>query len=297
MKGRLDTVFVVNPALVALDNFLCACTEEEIYNAIVKAAPHKNDFFHHSQFQPLSLIEIAAKKGKVEHVRLLLDMHTEYTDVLSSFFRALEKGHKEVAFLLLERIDVDHIAQINLLSDIPCIRKHEYLNKIIRPAHYPLRYNMVPAKGNVALIIAAGLDTSALFHLLLDEPQFKAQLPHSALAMFLAATRTVDGLPKKNINMDIVFLLLKFQVVHQYASKRIFDFGALLSDFNEMKRDQATQKMAATTFCAKLFDSFPSLSSLTSAEDLSSISETTSNRAPSSMDDFASGVSLSPYFS
>ena len=297
MKGRLDTVFLAEPSLAALDNFLSAVTEQDIRKTLLKVKPYEDLFFDQVQFQPVSLLAMTAKRGKIDHVRIILEDNPEYMDVLAAFFRALERGHKSVVFLLLEHIDIDHIAQIHLLSNIAGIRAHGYLNKIIRPDHYALRYNMVPAVGNVALIIAAGLHSSELFDLLIDDSQLKAQIPRSALAMFLAATRTPDGVAKKHINLDIVFLLLKYPVVYQYASTRIFDFGALLSAFDESKRELSAQKKAATTFCVKLFDSFPSLTSLTSAEDLSSMSETTSMRAPSSMDDSASGASMSPYLS
>ena len=220
--------------------FLSAETKAEII-----ALATKSDFFYidysnkgqEYNFEYLSLLEIASQEGARFHVTSYLDaMSPSEDDVLKSFFRALEAQHTDVALLLLNyKKTSDLVAKITLVHNDACSTEHlyNYISVLTKSNHYNFRYTTNAAKGNVALIISAGLADPTLFDTLLEYPKIRAQLTDSGLAAFLSATLDTDGTRKESINLEIAFKLLDITAVNQHANKRLFDFGPLLNNFKQ----------------------------------------------------------------
>jgi hypothetical protein len=241
--------------------FISAKTKPEMV-----ALATKSDFFYTDysdksdeyNFEYLSLLEIAAQEGALFHVTIYLEtMNPSEDDVLKSFFRALEAQHTDVALLLLNYKKTSALVVTkNLMHNDAFATEdlYDYLSIITKSNHYNFRYTPKAAKGNVALIISAGLADPTLFYTLLGYPEIRAQLIDSGLAAFLSATLHTNGASKEAINLEIAFKLLDIPVVYEYADTRPFDFGSLVEKFDK--------KTMNTKDSISLVDSSLSLTSL-----------------------------------
>lgn len=204
-------------------------------------------------YETLSILEIAAEEGKLEHVKALVEGDVvQYHEVFKSFFRALDAKQCEVALFLLDYINPHHVAKTQLVKSTPLQDEfHDnYLAKIAKTNHYLFRFNAAAVEGNIALIMAAGLPKADVFNRLLKNDALNNQLFSSGITALLSATLDVDCSIKKDINPDIVFQLLAIPHVANYAGKRRYDFGALLRIYAEWSRAKADTP--------KLSESFPS---------------------------------------
>lgn len=156
------------------------------------------------------------------------------------FFRALEKNHQEISKLILEHLNINDLAKININGGDPLLSEfhYDYLKKICKLQHYSFKFYTKADGANVALVMSAALSSKEIFNKLLQKSKFKELLPKSEIVAFLNATLEHDGSIKNDINTDIVYELLDSPKVYKYAAKREYDFGELLSEYNAHKQER-----------------------------------------------------------
>lgn len=203
----------------------------------------------------LSPLEIVAEQGMLTHLNVLLNRtrpsstkerlrekvapEALYSHESAAFFRAIRHGHTSIVSRLLLEPKVS-----NDLLDRKIRPKHKstlseffsreeyYLDTLQRAKNYPIEYNRIFPKGNVALALAASLPQADIFNLLLTIEPLRLQLSDSALVCFAAATIELDGSMRPEVNHDIVLQLLENKQVYTYAQAREFDFGGLVTLFD-----------------------------------------------------------------
>lgn len=217
--------------------------------------------------EKITPLEIAARDNKPEHLKAILfpasinsnsllssmasflsakwisssrihpvESHEEKQPV-EAFFRALTKGHSDIAQILLGLPDVNAKAAKIHITPISCSDAFSpyksYIERIQRPNRYRRLSLQLPNNGNLALILAAQSGDSVIFFRLLALEIFRNQLPQSGIQAFLCATTTRDGsnIEKHLLKMDIIDYLLECPVVFSFVHSRAFDFAFLLEDF------------------------------------------------------------------
>lgn len=235
----------------ALQAFLDAKTPEQIRKAVLDARSAYNYYPKGSNelnYERLTLVEIASLKGKLRHVKVLLDeSNIDPESILRSFYRALEAGHEDIAWLLFNNMHVSQIENLKLEWRNPDKKEMYpyYIRNICRTTHYPFRFNPVIRTGNVALVLAAKGGCSDLFEELLYSG-LSSQLHESALAAFIAAVIDDDGDVREDFNRNIVYTLLEIPRVLEYAKTRMFDFEDLLNDFEAYQTGNLRSPSALT---------------------------------------------------
>ncbi len=227
-----------------------------------------------SYVEKITPLEIVARENKPEHLKAILfsesshliPWHTSLVQHLTSFlrnsvkihpteshttkqpveafFRALSKGHSDIAQILLtlpevrEQVSTVHIT--SMASKDPLSVYKSYIERIQRPSRYR-RLNLAqPNHGNIALILAAQLGDTVLFFDLLEHEAFNKQLPQSGIQAFLCATTKPDGSIIQDISfkMDIIERLLDCPNVFDFVYSRIFDFECILEAYIQKRLKQ-----------------------------------------------------------
>ena len=299
-----------NPELQLLTQFLCAVDNREIYRLTLQVEPHFIGEF--PLFEKKSILEIAAERGLLNHVRVLLcfksEIATSHTpssfsrvesflfelNEVGAFFRALENGHIAVAQHLLS-----HLAKFldfdNAIINERLISENIYLSRVARTECYPaLLYNGIKLTGNrilnAAFIRAASANDAVIFNMLVQNKSLKEQSARLCIAAFLSATRDAKGKakPDEDYNRDIVFQLLEIDAVKRFAQSRPYDFNSICFDFD--RRFNAISPQPGAGFFSR---------SISGAEmsDLDAHTDESSSRGPSRMNDDGRGCDLSPWSS
>ena len=280
-----------------LDQFLSANNLKDIYYFAQQVQPKY--IIANNVLEELSILELVADMGKVDHDRVILDMKSDIAsshacssvamvesflfelNEVGAFFRALENGHINVAKKLLLYL-ADHFDFDDVSTNEKIIKKSPYLSKMTRSSNYNvLSFNQVKITGNLllntALFLAAGLKYADIFNILIKNKPLNDRSTGLCIAAFLAATRNEDGAPKAmvDINRTIVFQLLDIEAVYRFSSSRLYDFGSLISEFDT--RNSLTNKRGD-------FGLFKSSSSVNELSDIeAATTDVSSSRAPSSM--------------